>query len=231
VGSAPKGLTFAADACFVQGNNVSIVGGTALSSATAASNVQNFQIEVSEPEPKSSSSYIPGWYAAFTLPRHEKRVVEHCAERQIESFLPLYRVKHRWKNRCTPTVELPLFPNYLFVRIDPGERVQVLKLPGVLWIVSSGRQLSSVPDDYITWLRSGLLAHQIEPYPGGVDVGDRVCITTGPMAGMHGILNRQKNKLRVVITLEMIGRRVAVEVGAEEISYAGKAPAHSPFVV
>ena len=209
---------------------MSIMGGNALSSVTAAYNVQNVQIEVSEQEPKSSPSYIPGWYAAFTFPRHEKRVVEHCAERQIESFLPLYRVKHRWKNRCTATVELPLFPNYLFVRIDPAERDQVLKLPGVLWIVSSGRQLSPVPDDYITWLRSGLLAHQIEPHPR-VEVGDRVCITTGPMAGMPGILDRQKNKLRVVITLEMIGRSVAVEVGAEEISYAGKAPAHSPLVV
>jgi transcription antitermination factor NusG len=157
-------------------------------------------------------------------------LVAHCTDRQIESFLPLYRVKHRWKNRCTATLELPLFPNYLFVRIDPKERVQVLKLPGVLSIVSSGRQPSPVPDDYISSLRSGLLAHQIEPHPR-VDVGDRVCITTGPMAGMHGILDRQKNKLRVVITLEMIGRSVAVEVGAEEILYAGNAPAHSPFIV
>jgi transcription antitermination factor NusG len=169
------------------------------------------------------------WYAAFTVPRHEKRLTTHCAERQIESFLPLYQVRHKWKNRCTATIELPLFPNYCFVRIDPQERVQVLKLPGVLSIVSSGRQLLPIPDDYITSLRGGLLAHRIEPHPN-VEAGDRVGITTGPMAGMEGVLVRQKNEFRVILRLEMIGRSVAVEVGAEEISYLGKSPTHPPLL-
>jgi transcription antitermination factor NusG len=208
---------------------LSIMEAHTLSCTLAAYNLQDFHTEVSDPEAKSFATYSPGWYAAFTLPRHEKRLVGHCKERQIESFLPLYRVKHRWKNRCTVMVELPLFPNYLFVRIDPAERVQVLKLPGVLSIVSSGRQPSPVPDDYITSLRSGLLTYHIEPHPR-VDVGDRVCITTGPMAGMDGILDRQKNKLRVVIRLEMIGRSVAVEVGAEEILYVGNTATHPPLV-
>jgi len=171
----------------------------------------------------------PSWFAVFTMPRHEKRVVGHCTERQIESFLPLYHVRHRWKNRTTANVELPLFPNYFFVRISPRERTQVLKLPGVLCIVSSGQQLLPIPDDYIDFLRGGLLAHRIEPHPN-VEAGDRVCITTGPLAGMEGVLQRQKNGLRVVVKLEMIGRSVAVEVGAAEISYVGAAPLE-PFLI
>jgi transcription antitermination factor NusG len=117
-------------------------------------------------------------------------------------------------------VELPLFPNYFFVRIGPQQRVQILQLPGVLSIVSAGRHVLPIPDDYITSLRGGLLAHRIEPHPNP-EVGDPVCIITGPMAGMEGILVRQKNELRVVLTLEMIGRSVAVEVGADEISPVG----------
>lgn len=170
------------------------------------------------------------WHAVFTMPRHEKRVVGLCGELQIESFLPLYQVRHRWKNRCTATVELPLFPNYLFVRIDPHKRVQVLKLPGVLSIVSSGRQLLPIPDEYITALRGGLLRYKIEPHPN-IEAGDRVCITTGPMAGMEGILDRQKNDMRVVLRLEMIGRSVAVEVGAYEISYVGAGERQPPLLV
>jgi transcription antitermination factor NusG len=154
------------------------------------------------------------------MSRHEKRLAGHCEERQIESFLPLYQVRRRWKNRCTVSVDLPLFPNYLFVHIDPTRRVEILKLQGVVSIVSSGRQLLPIPEEHISALRDGLLAYRMEPH-ANLEVGDRVCITAGPMTGMEGILERQKNGLRVVLRLEMIGRSVAVEVGAEEISYVG----------
>jgi transcription antitermination factor NusG len=161
------------------------------------------------------------------MARHEKRIATHCSERLIESFLPLYRVRRRWKNRCTATVELPLFPNYFFIRIDPQERIQVLKLPGVLSIVSSGRHPIPIPDQYIASLRGGLLTHRIEPHPN-VEFGDRVCITAGPFAGMEGIVDRQKNELRVVLKLEMIGRSVVVEVGSGEISYIGATVSRAP---
>jgi transcription antitermination factor NusG len=162
------------------------------------------------------------------MPRHEKRVVMHCAERQIESFLPLYRARHRWKNRSTATVELPLFPNYLFVRISPEERIPVLNVPGVVTIVSSGRQLLPIPENYMTRLQAGLTAYRMEPHPN-IEAGDRVCITTGPMTGAEGVLVRHKNELRVVLRLEMIGRSVAVEVGSSEVSNVGAVTAHAPL--
>ena len=161
---------------------------------------------------------VPRWYAVFTLARHEKRVFAQCEQRQIESFLPLYKVKHRWKNRCTVDLELPLFPSYSFVRIDPRTRVQVLQIPGAIRIVSSGRQLQPLEDDYINSLRDGLLVHRIEPH-SDMQEGDLVRIKTGPMAGAEGILERRKNDLRVVLKLEMLARSVSVEVGAEEIEW------------
>jgi transcription antitermination factor NusG len=84
-----------------------------------------------------------------------------------------------------------------------------------------------VPDHYITSLRDGLLTHRIEPHPN-VEVGDRVRITTGPMSGMEGVLDRQKNELRVVLRLEMIGRSVAVEVSVADIESVGIAVKRSP---
>jgi len=181
------------------------------------------------PELNTPAGYDPRWYAAFTMPRHEKRVLGHCAERGIESFLPLYQVRHKWKNRCTATLDLPLFPNYCFVRIDSRERSEVLKLSSVRYIVSAGQELLPIPDDYIVFLREGLLAHRIEPHPN-LKAGDRVCINVGPMAGIEGILDRQKNGLRVVLRLEMIGRSIAVEVGAEEVSYVGETRAVAPIL-
>lgn len=174
--------------------------------------------QVSPPSPK--------WYAVFTLSRHEKRVFAQCEQRQIESFLPLYKVKHQWKNRCTVDLELPLFPGYSFVRIDPRTRVQVLQVPGVVSIVSSGRQLQSLPDGYINSLRDGLLVHRIEPH-ADLEVGDLVRIKTGPMIGVEGILERRKNELRVILKLEMLARSVAVEVGAEEIEWCDARKSYS----
>lgn len=164
------------------------------------------------------SPAAPKWYAVFTLSRHEKRVLAQCEQRQIESFLPLYKVKHQWKNRCSVDLELPLFPCYSFVRIDPRMRVQVLQVPGVVSIVSSGRHLQPLPDHYINSLRDGLLVHRIEPH-ADLEVGDLVRIKTGPMIGAEGILERRKNDLRVVLRLEMLARSVSVEVGAEEIEW------------
>ncbi|MGO9403580.1 MAG: transcription termination/antitermination protein NusG [Terriglobales bacterium] len=165
------------------------------------------------------AGFAPKWYAVFTAPRHEKRIAWHLGRRQIESFLPLYKVRHRWKNRCTVTLELPLFPNYVFARIDPQERLRVLSVPRVLSIVSCGREPVPVPDHYITGLRDGLLTHAIEPHPG-LEVGDRVRITRGAMAGLEGMLDRRKNSFRVVLRLDMIGRSVAIEVGVEDIESA-----------
>jgi transcription antitermination factor NusG len=188
--------------------------------------VDSQECAASNLEQEKIPAYDPRWYALFVMSRHEKRLVGHCAERSIESFLPVYQVKHRWKNRCTAMVDLPLFPNYLFVRFERQQRVQILSLPGVFSIVSSGREMLPIADEYMTSLRGGLLAHRIAPHPN-VEVGDRVCITTGPMAGMEGILDRQKNELRVVLRLDMIGRSVAVEVGTEEIAYVGTRQVYS----
>jgi transcription antitermination factor NusG len=163
-----------------------------------------------------TSGHQPRWYALFTLSRHEKRVCAQCKERHIESYLPTYKVKHRWKNRCSVHMELPLFPGYSFVRIDPQTRGQVLRLPGVISIVSAGRYPQPIPDEYVNSLREALLVHQIKPHPE-LAVGCQVRISKGPMTGAKGILERDKNGLRVILRLEMLARSVSVEVGVSEI--------------
>jgi transcription antitermination factor NusG len=192
----------------------------------STSNLSRFQPFVSSESPASNgtqklwtpTTYQPKWYALFTLPRHEKQVFAQCLDREIESFLPLYKVKHRWRNRRTVDLELPLFPCYSFIRIEPQVKTHVLQLRGVVSIISSGRELLAVPDEYINSLREGLLAHKIEPHPE-VAVGDWVRIKSGPMAGAEGILDRRKNGLRVIVKLEMLARCLSVEVGADEIEY------------
>jgi transcription antitermination factor NusG len=183
--------------------------------------------QVAEPFAASSVRQVlcgdlPGmqWFAVFTLPNHEKRVSAHCQQREIESFLPLYKVRHRWKNRCTVDLEVPLFSSYLFVQIVPSNRIRVLELPGVVSIVSSAGQLLPVATDYVTALRDGLRVYKIEPH-SNLKAGELVRIKTGPLAGAEGILERCKNEFRVVLRLEMLARSVSVEVAASEIDWNG----------
>ncbi len=156
------------------------------------------------------------WFAVYTTPRHEKAVARHLEFRRIESFLPLYMEMHRWKNGCRVNVQQPLFPGYVFARIGRSGSTHVLSVPGVLLIVGSGREPLPLPDFEVEALRSGLHLRKFEPHPYLI-VGEKARIKSGSLAGMVGVLARKKNNLRVVLTLELIRRSVAVEVDADEL--------------
>ena len=171
---------------------------------------------------------LPRWFAVYTTPRHEKHVSQILAERQIETFLPLYRANRQWKKSRPVILELPLFPAYVFVRIVRHARGLVLGTPGVMSIVGSSREPWPLPDLEIEALRSGLSMRRIEPHPYLI-VGERVRIKTGVMTGVEGVLVRKKNDLRVVISLDAIMQSVAVEVDADDIEPASTSVEHQTF--
>lgn len=163
------------------------------------------------------------WFAAYTATHHEKHVHEQLADRRVESFLPLYSCRRQWKKRVPETVELPLFPNYVFVRISRSERTAVLGTPGVFSIVGSGADAWELPEREIEALRKGLQERKIEPHPY-LTVGERVRIRAGVMAGIEGVLVRKKNDFRVLLSLDAIMRSVAVEVDADDIEPVNASP-------
>lgn len=169
------------------------------------------------------------WFAAYTTPRHEKRIAEHFAQRQIESFLPLYSTNRRWKDGSKVTLHLPLFPSYIFVHIGCTERVRVLEVPGVLSLVGSRREATALPESVIEVLRRELYLRKPEPHPYLV-IGERVRIKTGALEGMEGILVRKKSGFRVVLSLDQIMQSASVEVDAADLepvrSNVAKRPAH-----
>jgi transcription antitermination factor NusG len=161
----------------------------------------------------TSSSH---WLAIYTASRHEKHVAEQLNDRQFETFLPLYRAVHVWKNRSKVTLDLPLFPCYLFVRSRPEQRGKVLSVPGVLSVVGSKQEPWPLPDTEIQALRSGLQQRNAAPH-SYLAVGDRARIRSGPFAGMEGVLLRQNNGFRMVLSLTHIMRSFSVEVGVGDL--------------
>jgi transcription antitermination factor NusG len=167
-------------------------------------------------ELNSTSKSEAQWYAAYTNARHEKVVAHQLLERHIETFLPVYRNRRRWNDR-RKLVELALFPSYVFVKIDPVEKLRVLQVAGVVHLVSFNGRLAALPEQEITALRNGL-DHDIyaEPHPY-LRVGRRVRVIRGPMMGAEGILQRKKDKYRVVLSVDVLMRSVAVEVDGVDL--------------
>jgi len=153
------------------------------------------------------------WFAVITTPRHEKAAFRNLDFGGIETFLPTYESSRVWKNRQKVTVELPLFPSYLFVRIDRAERSRVLGTPGVRQLVGNSREALSLADREIEFLRSSILEKKAEPYADLIE-GQRVRIKCGPMQGVEGWLVRKSSGWRFVLTVQLIRHQVAVEVDA-----------------
>ena len=166
------------------------------------------------PTPSLGSTSL-GWYAVYTIPRHEKRAAEHFAQRRIESFLPLYSSRRHWKDGSRKVLQLPLFPSYIFVRFALKDRFEVLAVPGVLSLVSAGTKPACLPDCEIEAMRTGLAGHNAEPHAYLHD-GERVRIVRGPFAGMEGILEQSNKHYRIVMTLGQILQSFAIEIDASE---------------
>lgn len=167
-----------------------------------------------------TSHVQPHWYAAYTCANHEKRVAGELDARSVEHFLPLYGSVRRWKDRRVQ-LDLPLFPGYVFVRLPLCERLRVLQIPSVVRLVGFGALPVPLPDEEMELMRSGLSQSAVaQPYPF-LTVGRRVRITAGPFAGLEGILKRTKSDFRVVVSIDIIQRSVAVDIDIAEVCAVG----------
>lgn len=159
------------------------------------------------------------WYALYTSPRHEKSVAGQIERRGIACFLPLYRSVRRWKDR-RKELEMVLFPGYVFVRVAPQKTLQVLQCSGAVRLVTFNGEPVALPEADIESLRNRLSSSSsIEPHPY-LRVGRRVRVRSGPMQGLEGIIQRKKDRCRVIFTIELIMRSVAVEVDEADVELA-----------
>ena len=156
------------------------------------------------------------WYALYTCPRHEKCVARQIEQRSFSCFLPVYRSVRRWKDR-RKELERALFPGYVFVRFALKDRLRVLQLPSAVRLVGFNGQPAVLPDEEIEGLRQRLeRGGRVEPHPY-LRVGRRVRVCAGPMQGLEGIIVRCKHRCRVVFSLDLIMRSVAVEVDEGDV--------------
>jgi transcription antitermination factor NusG len=129
----------------------------------------------------------------------------------FEEFLPVYQSRRQWSDRLK-SVDLPLFAGYVFCRLDPIDRLPLLKIPGVLHFVSTGKAPIPIEDREIasiqTAVRSGALT---EPWPFPA-VGQFVRIEDGPLAGLEGILAGTSKRRCLIVSVTILERSVSVAI-------------------
>ena len=159
------------------------------------------------------------WYALYTRHQHEKTVARVLQSKGFGVFLPLYAAVHRWKDR-TKRVSLPLFPCYVFLQGEARRRVDILGTPGVHSLVGTEGRPAPISAAEIDAIRQMVDSKAlVEPYPY-LRCGDWIRVKSGPLAGIEGILARKKNLFRLVVSVELLQKSVAVEVDVSDVERA-----------
>jgi transcription antitermination factor NusG len=159
------------------------------------------------------------WWALYTRHQHEKTVTEMLSAKGFEVFLPLYGSVRRWKDR-SKKITLPLFPCYVFVRGGLDRRLQVVTTPGVHMILFHGERVAMIPRAEIDAIRKAVEGpFRVEPHPF-LKCGERVRVIRGSLFGVEGILVRKKNIHRLVLSVDMMAKSVAIEIDATDVELA-----------
>jgi transcription antitermination factor NusG len=140
------------------------------------------------------------WYAIYTRPRWEKKVNQLLAEKGIESYCPLNKIRRKWSDRVKTVLE-PLFKSYVFVKIDDGEKTIVRMTHGVINFVYWNKKPAVVKEKEIQTIKKFLDEHDnVVVVPIELKLNDRVRVTAGPLMDKEGkVLDIRRKAVRVAI--------------------------------
>jgi transcription antitermination factor NusG len=156
------------------------------------------------------------WFAVWTRSRHEQVVREQLEHKHVDVFLPTVTRWSRWKDR-KKKIDWPLFPGYCFARFDARERLPILKCTGVVSIISFQGEPAPIPEHEIDGIRR-LVDSELafDPCPM-IREGMMVEVVHGPLKGVIGRLVRKNEKARLILSVDLIGQGVSVEVDASDV--------------
>lgn len=150
------------------------------------------------------------WFVVYTYSQYEKKILKEFERNHIESFLPLQKVVRQWSDR-KKKVEVPLFPNYIFVRTTIQNMWQVLKVSGVIKFITHDGKPIPVLNEKINAIRK-LDNQEVEVTNELFAEGDEVKVVGGPMSGSRGVLVEKKGKSRLAIQVEIMKQSVLVDI-------------------
>ena len=160
---------------------------------------------------QSQADFAERWFALRVKSRCEQVVATMARNKGFEEYVPWIQSRRRWSDRMK-VVQLPMFPGYVFCRLNPQYRLHLLTIPGALHFVGNGKIPTPIEDTEIaaiqTTSRSGLVT---ESWPF-LEVGQQIRIHDGPLAGLQGILVRTSTQQRLILSVTLLKQSVAVAI-------------------
>lgn len=151
------------------------------------------------------------WFALQVRSRWEASIVVLLGGKGYETFLPTYKTKRRWSGRLKE-VSAPLFPGYVFCRFDAQKRLPILVTPGVIAVVGRGRIPAAVDEGEMAAVQAIISSgFRAEPWPF-LEIGQQVRVESEPLRGLEGFLLSFKGSSRIVVSVSLLRRSVALEI-------------------
>ena len=161
---------------------------------------------------ESENGYFP-WFALRVRNQFENRVAAVLSGKGYEWFLPEYKSRRVWSDRIKE-IQLPLFPGYVFCRFDPHRRLPIVTIPGFVSIVGAGKSPIPIDDAEIAGIQAAVRSDlPSQPWPF-LQIGQRVRINYGPLCDLEGILLDFRGQSRLVLSVTLLQRSVAVNMDA-----------------
>jgi transcription antitermination factor NusG len=159
----------------------------------------------------SPESVAPRWFAVQVRTRWEASTALLLSGKGYETFLPTYKIKRRWSGSIKE-IDAPLFPGYVFCNFEALKRLPILVTPGVISVVGRGRTPVPVEDSEMVSLQTAVRSRlHAEPWPY-LEVGERIRIDDDPFRGLEGVLVSFKGSHRIVVSVTLLRRSVALEI-------------------
>jgi transcription antitermination factor NusG len=159
-----------------------------------------------------------GWQVIYTKPRHEKKVRDQLAKNGLTVFLPMIKSLRSWADR-KKYVDLPLFPSYLFVKLnDKQEYCRSMSLDGMLYYLRSGKEFAEVSDTVINNIRI-LLNHgeHLEVSHQRFQPGTLLAVKEGPFAGFTCEVIRYMGRENILVRIELLQRCLLLNLSVESL--------------
>ena len=161
---------------------------------------------------------VPMWYAVYSRSNFERKLAGTLESKGVECFLPAIQEKHRWKDR-KKTIEVPVFPGYVFVRIpnNVDHRLRILQTEGAIRILGHSGSIEPIPESEVESVRI-LMTSGLRIF-GHVFLreGARVRVRSGPLRDVEGVLIRFKNQDRLVLSVNLLAQSIAVEIDIADV--------------
>ena len=177
----------------------------------AACAKNGFTGERSKRETMNLNGYDGRWCAVQVRPRHEVFVSTMLRSKGYEEFLPLSRTKRQWSDRAKQ-IETPLFPGYVFCRLNPGVCGAIVTTPGVMRLVGTRKEVAVIEDHEIEAIQR-IVNSSLKAEPCMYTIGDRLRFATGPFEGIEGVVTRYNNQRCLVVSIDLIQSSISVEIG------------------